>query len=78
MNKLITSSVSPERVSLTVRGLLFSLLPIIMYVTGLPEATLEPILDVIVDSVFFATALVSSAMTVYGLIRKAINKRWSA
>ena len=78
MNKLITSSVSPERVSLTVRGLLFSLLPVLMYVTGLPEATLEPILDVIVDSVFFATALVSTLMTGYGLIRKAINKRWSA
>lgn len=78
MNKLITSSVSPEHVSLTVRGLLVSLLPIIMYVTGLPEATLEPILDALVDLVFFVTALVSSAMTVYGLIRKAINKRWSA
>jgi hypothetical protein len=70
MNKFLESSVDPSKLSLTVKGLLLSLLPVFLVLTGMTEETIQPIIDVIVQAVFLVTALVSTFQILYGLIRK--------
>lgn len=77
-NKFITSSADPDQVSLTIRGFLLSILPIAMLLTGIPEAELNVIVDVITDVVFWGTGLVSAIQVLYGLVRKIWKRRWSA
>ena len=60
------------------QGVLVALVPFIMVATNLPEAEINTIIGYIVDVVFYGTALVSAVMTIWGLIRKAVNGRWSA
>jgi hypothetical protein len=76
--KLITSSADPRALSLTVKGILVAVLPFLLMVTGLPEADANAIIEVVVDVVFYGSTLLSLIMTGYGLIRKALNGRWSA
>ena len=70
MNKFLASSVDPSKLSLTVKGLLLSLLPVFLVLTGMTEETIQPIIDAIVQAVFLVTALVSTFQILYGLIRK--------
>lgn len=76
--KLVTSSSDPRALSLTVKGVLTAVLPFLLMLTGLPEADMNAIVELVVDIVFYGTTLLSLVMTVYGLIRKAVNGRWSA
>ena len=78
MNKFLTSSTDPNKLSLTIRGILLAILPIIMVFTGLTEAEIQPIIDGIVQLVFLLTAIVSAGQVVYGAIRKLYIGRWSA
>jgi hypothetical protein len=77
-NKLITSSADPRALSLTVRGILVAILPVFLVVTGMDEMEANVILDRIVDIVFYGSALISVSFTAFGLIRKAVMRRWSA
>jgi hypothetical protein len=70
MNKFLESSVDPSKLSLTVKGLLLSLLPVFLVLTGMTEETIQPIIDAIVQAVFLVTALVSTFQILYGLTRK--------
>lgn len=78
LDKLLTSSSNPRELSLTVKSLLISLIPLAMVVTGLPEAALQPVIDAIVDIVYHATLLVAAIGSAFGLLRKLYYKRWSA
>ena len=70
MNKFLTSSVDPSKLSLTIKGILLGVLPIFLVVTGMTEETIQPVIDGIVQIVFLVTSLVSAFQIVYGLIRK--------
>jgi len=78
LQKFLTSSANPNEVSLTIRSLLVAVVPIMMIVTGLPEADIQPIVDTVVDIVYLAASLLAAIGTCYGLLRKLYHKRWSA
>lgn len=78
MNKLITSSSDPKKLSLTIKGILVAIVPIVAVLLGLPEADLQPLINGIVDVVYAGSALISAVMVVYGAGRKVYNQRWSA
>lgn len=77
MSNFLSSSADANKISLTVKGILLSLVPIIMIMTGLTEAEIQPIIDTIVQIVFLATTLISAGQVLYGLMRKIYLKRWS-
>jgi len=78
LDKLIKSSADPKALSLTVKGVLTALLPVFIAFSGADEATANGILDLIVDVTFYGSALVSTVVTLYGLLRKLKLGRWSA
>lgn len=78
LDKLIASSADPKQLSLTVRGILTSILPFFIMFSGADEATANGILNTIVDVVFYGSALFSTVVTGYGLLRKIKLGRWSA
>lgn len=77
MSNFLSSSADANKISLTVKGILLSLVPIIMIMTGLTEAEIQPIIDTIVQIVFLATTMISAGQVLYGLMRKIYLKRWS-
>lgn len=77
MSNFLSSSADANKISLTVKGILLSLVPIIMISTGLTEAEIQPIIDTVVQMVFLATTIVSAGQVLYGLMRKIYLKRWS-
>ena len=77
MSNFLSSSADANKISLTVKGILLSLVPIIMILTGLTEAEIQPIIDTIVQIVFLATTMISAGQVLYGLMRKIYLKRWS-
>jgi len=64
--KLLRSSQNPEQVSLTIKGLLTLLLPALMVYAKYAGATAEEVNDVVT----FVTSVSTTAVTLYGLIRK--------
>lgn len=64
------SSSDPAVLGLTVRGFLVGLVPLVVLLTGLSEAEINPIIDAIVALVTAASIGVSAAMVLVGLIRK--------
>lgn len=77
LNKYTTSSVDPTALSMTVKGLLVSLIPLLIAVTGLDPEQVHSISDMLVEMVFLGTSLYSTALVVIGLIRKLYVGRWS-
>lgn len=77
MSNFLSSSADANKISLTVKGILLSLVPIIMIMTGLTEAEIQPIIDTFVQIVFLATTMISAGQVLYGLMRKIYLKRWS-
>lgn len=71
----LASSADATKVSLTVRGILLGIVPMVMLLFGITEAEAIAIVDVIVDIVFYGTTLISLVMTLYGLVRKFIKPR---
>ena len=78
LNWLVTSSKDPHALSLTVKGLLLAITPIVMYSLGLTEADFNDIVGAIVNLVFTVATAFSAVMTVLGLLRKVKLNRWSA
>jgi hypothetical protein len=77
-NALITSSIDPNKVSLTVKGFIVMILPIVLAVTGITSEQANPIIDLIVQVVFLGSTILSSIMMLYGLIRKIKVGQWNA
>ena len=76
LNKLIRSSVDPTKLSMTFRGFLVALVPLIIMVTGLNPDTVNSIADMLVEIVFIGATFYSSVLVLIGLIRKAYLGRW--
>jgi hypothetical protein len=75
MNKLLGSSADPQKIALTIKGLLTSIVPIILVVCqakglDITDATLNPYIDLIYNTIIYGTLCWSGLMTLFGLIRK--------
>lgn len=71
MNKIIGSSQDPEKIALTIRGAVLTLIPIIIMVAGGLNVTLNPEdLIAFVNTLF---GIVTLGITLYGLGRKIVN-----
>jgi hypothetical protein len=72
---LLISSKDPEKVSLTIKGILTGAIPVITIVLGLAHiqvGDLTPFVDGIINVVQTALAAIAAVMTVWGLFRKII------
>ena len=78
IDKLITSSSDPAKVSATVKGIIVAILPLIIYFTGATEAEVNVIVDGLIQALFLGTTLYSTVMTVFGMGRKIYLAKWSA
>ena len=78
MNALIRSSSDPEKLSLTIKGLLTSIAPIAIVLLGLNTGEYGQLIDGIAAVVFYGGSIVSAVTTVVGLLRKVKLGRWSA
>lgn len=76
--KAVRSSANPEQLSRTVRGVLVSLIPIMIVVLGIDEVDANALVDGVVNIVFLATSLWAGVDMVIGLARKIYLGRWSA
>lgn len=71
MNKYLGSSANPEKLALTIKGALLTLIPVIVSVAGGLNITLNP--DDLVAFVNTLFGMFTLGMTAYGLIRKIKN-----
>ena len=69
LEKFVTSSVDPTKLSLTVRGFLVAFIPLILVFTGLSETEVNTLVDGIVRIAFLGTALYSAVAVVGGIFR---------
>lgn len=75
MNKLLASSSDPKQLSLTVRGVLVAVVPlvaVVIRVAGgeLDDSQVQVIIDSVSNAVFMFGSAISLIMMVAGLIRK--------
>ena len=78
MNKLLASSSDPKQLSLTVRGVLVAIVPLVAVVIRaaggeLDDSQVQLIIDNVSNAVFLFGSAVSLVMMVAGLIRKVYN-----
>jgi hypothetical protein len=78
MNKLLASSSDPKQLSLTVRGVLVAVVPLVAVVIRaaggeLDDSQVQAIIDGVSEAVFLLGSAVSAVMMVAGLVRKAYN-----
>jgi len=76
MNKLLGSSANPQEIALTVKGLLLSAVPIILVIAqakglNITDATLNPYIDLVYNTIVYAGLLWGCLLTIAGLLRKA-------
>jgi hypothetical protein len=67
---ILRSSVNSAEVSLTVRGLGVYIIPLMVWYFQIDEMTASKLFQGIVSFIDTASALIGSAMVIYGLIRK--------
>ena len=78
MNKLLASSSDPKQLSLTVRGVLVAVVPLVAVVIRLAggeigDGDVQAIIDNVSNAVFLFGSAISVIMMVAGLIRKVYN-----
>lgn len=79
LSQAVMSSSDPEKLSLTVKGLLLAFVPIVLSlmkiygIEGIDETLLTNLTESIVQVISSITGLVSVAMTTWGLVRKIWN-----
>lgn len=66
----LSSSVDPEKLSLSVKGVLLGLLPIAIVLLKIDQETATGIINGIVELVKYGASIVSVCVTLYGLYRK--------
>lgn len=77
MYKIFQSSVDPNELALTIKGLLVGLVPILMLLVGLNHISVgqdqvSGIIDALSNIVIGIGSVVSSVMVAWGLIRKLL------
>ncbi len=77
MNKLLASSVNPEKLSLTIKGILGAVATIVIYFATfkgveITQGELQSIIDNVGGIVVAIGGVVSSIAFVYGAIRKIV------
>ena len=75
--KFLTSSVNPEQLGLTIKGLLVAIIPTVLLVAGLThlnlgQEDLTNLADAIVSATVAISTAVSAIMVVVGLVRKML------
>jgi sulfite exporter TauE/SafE len=78
LKKITTSSRSPQEWSMAFKGVLYSLVPITILVTGATPEEVTTIFDGLVTGAYYGFAFLSNFFIVVGGIRKFYYKRWSA
>lgn len=78
MNKLLASSSDPKQLSLTVRGVLVAVVPLVAVVIRaaggeLDDSQVQVIIDGVSEAVFLFGSAVSAVMMLVGLVRKVYN-----
>ena len=78
MNKLLASSSDPKQLSLTVRGVLVAVVPLVAVAIRLAggeinDGDVQAIVDNVSNAVFLFGSAVSVVMMVAGLVRKVFN-----
>lgn len=78
MNKLLASSSDPKQLSLTVRGILVAIVPLVATVIKLAGGELDGdsaklVVDTVSDGVFLFSSAISAVLVVVGLVRKVWN-----
>ena len=73
MNQLLQSSQNPEKLSLTVQGLLMSFVPIMIGIFQLFDIPLTEI--ELVEIVQAITTVIAGVAMIFGMVRKVINLR---
>lgn len=75
MNKILKSSVNPEKISLTLKGLVGVIIFGLGFlgITGITSGDLNSLIDQIVVAITQIGMAISAILTVYGGIRKIIN-----
>jgi len=71
--KLWVSSVDSDRLSLTVRGLLVGLIPLLSIAFGVPAEAFNGVAEGIISLITSLLGLLSVGMTLYGATRKLVN-----
>ena len=79
MNKYLSSSINPDKLSLTIRGIAVGVIPILVIVLGMagfdiPESNWSDLTEAVISLATSVLGVVSSFMVVYGLIRKILVK----
>lgn len=75
LNKFLASSIDPEKLSLTVKGILVGLIPLALIV--FPEITqieLQGAVDGIVNVIISVSIAISALATLMGALRKIVVK----
>lgn len=77
MNKLIASSADPTQISLTLKGILVGIVPVVfilLHTIGakIDQPTLQTIVESVTNVITALGTLVSAVMVAYGVIRKLI------
>lgn len=72
---LVNSSKNPENLSLTIKGLLVAVLPMLIILSKMlgfetSEGDMKAMIDMIESIIILGLGIVSSAMTIYGFGRK--------
>jgi len=75
--KALGSSVDPEKLALTVKGILTGIIPVLIAVTGafgvhLNLGDLSSLVDSIGDAIIALGVAISAVMTVWGLLLKIV------
>jgi len=75
MNKILASSVNPEKLSLTIKGVILAAVSVAITITGithlnLGQTDITALGDSLINLVNIALQLVSAAFVVWGLLRK--------
>jgi hypothetical protein len=77
LNWFLASSADPEAMGLTIKGILVLLTPLIATHFGLDADTSNQLADTLAKLLVDGLALVGTAMTAFGLIRKMWLGRWA-
>ena len=79
MNKLLTSSADPNKMAMTVKGVLIGLIPLILVIAGVAQidltaGELTEMVESVGSAIVAGWLAVSAVITAFGLVRKVILK----
>ena len=70
LDTLVRSSVNPEKVGMTARGLMLSFVPLVALLLNIDQAPLLASVDGLVQLIVAVLGIVSIGMVTYGSLRK--------